>query len=73
MSPVDEIAPPAGSARRRSDGTMTSGERNPQDTLKSLLRGKYAGIAFNAHFMADGAIIYRQACGLDCEGIVSKR
>ena len=73
MSPVDEIALPAGSARRRSDGTMTLGDRNPQDTLKSLLRGKHAGIAFNADFIADGAIIYRQACGLGCEGIVSKR
>ena len=42
-------------------------------TLKSLLRGKHAGIAFNAHFIADGAIVYRQACALGCEGIVSKR
>jgi hypothetical protein len=37
-------------------------------TLKSLLRGKHAGIAFNAHFIADGAIVYRQACALGCEG-----
>jgi bifunctional non-homologous end joining protein LigD len=42
-------------------------------TLKSLLRGKHAGIAFNEHFTADGAIIYRHACALGCEGIVSKR
>jgi ATP-dependent DNA ligase len=41
-------------------------------TLKSLLRGKHAGIVFNAHFIADGAIVYRQACALGCEGIVSK-
>ena len=44
-----------------------------KSTLKSLLRGKHAGIAFNAHFIADGAIVYRQACALGCEGIVSKR
>ena len=44
-----------------------------KSTLKSLLRGKHAGIAFNAHFIADGAIVYRQACMLGCEGIVSKR
>jgi bifunctional non-homologous end joining protein LigD len=44
-----------------------------KSTLKSLLRGKRAGIAFNAHFIADGAIVYRQACALGCEGIVSKR
>jgi bifunctional non-homologous end joining protein LigD len=44
-----------------------------KSTLKSLLRGKHAGVAFNAHFIADGAIVYRQACALGCEGIVSKR
>ena len=44
-----------------------------KSTLKSLLRGKHAGIAFNAHFVADGAIVYRQACALGCEGILSKR
>jgi bifunctional non-homologous end joining protein LigD len=42
-------------------------------TLKSLLRHKHAGIVFNEHFVADGAIVYRQACALGCEGIVSKR
>jgi bifunctional non-homologous end joining protein LigD len=50
--------------------------RQPIETrksLKSLLRGKHAGIAFNAHFIGDGAIVYRQACALGCEGIVSKR
>jgi hypothetical protein len=35
-----------------------------KSTLKSLLRGKHAGIAFNAHFTADGTIVYRQACAL---------
>jgi bifunctional non-homologous end joining protein LigD len=44
-----------------------------KSTLHSLPRGKYAGIAFNAHFIADGSIVYRQACALCCEGIVSKR
>jgi bifunctional non-homologous end joining protein LigD len=44
-----------------------------KSTLKSLLRGKHAGIVFNAHFIADGAIVYRQACALGWEGIVSKR
>jgi bifunctional non-homologous end joining protein LigD len=38
-----------------------------KSTLRSLLRGKHAGIAFNAHFIADGAIVYRQACALGCE------
>ena len=44
-----------------------------KSTLRSLLRSKHAGIVFNAHFIADGAIVYRHACALGCEGIVSKR
>jgi bifunctional non-homologous end joining protein LigD len=44
-----------------------------KSTLRSLLRSKHAGIVFNAHFIADGAIVYRQACALGYEGIVSKR
>ena len=39
-----------------------------KSTLKSLLRGKHAGIVFNAHFIADGAIVYRQACALWLRG-----
>jgi bifunctional non-homologous end joining protein LigD len=42
-------------------------------TLKGLLRRAQAGIAFNRHFEVDGAVVYEQACVLDCEGIVSKR
>jgi bifunctional non-homologous end joining protein LigD len=38
-----------------------------------LLRETPDGIAFNTHFVADGAIVYKQACKLGCEGIVSKR
>jgi bifunctional non-homologous end joining protein LigD len=44
-----------------------------KSTLRSLLRGKHAGIVFSAHFIADGAIVYRQACAPGCEGVVSKR
>jgi bifunctional non-homologous end joining protein LigD len=44
-----------------------------KSTLKSLLRGKHAGIVFNAHFIADVTVVYRQACAHGCEGIVSKR
>jgi len=42
-------------------------------TLAKLLRHPHAGIAYNQHYDADGAIIYKQACALGCEGIVSKR
>jgi bifunctional non-homologous end joining protein LigD len=41
--------------------------------LARLLRGTEAGIALNAHYEAEGAIVYQHACALGCEGIVSKR
>jgi bifunctional non-homologous end joining protein LigD len=44
-----------------------------EEVLAWLLRGAPAGIALNAHYEADGAIIYKHACALGCEGIVSKR
>jgi bifunctional non-homologous end joining protein LigD len=42
-------------------------------TLKGLLHRTRVGVAFNQHFQADGDTIYRHACALGCEGIVSKR
>jgi bifunctional non-homologous end joining protein LigD len=41
--------------------------------LASLVHEASDGIAFNRHFAGDGAIVFRQACALGCEGIVSKR
>jgi ATP-dependent DNA ligase len=41
--------------------------------LAELLHGMGDGIAFNKHFAGDGAVIFRHACSLGCEGIVSKR
>ena len=41
--------------------------------LAKLLSHPHAGIAFNQHYEADGPIIYKYACALGCEGIVSKR
>jgi ATP-dependent DNA ligase len=41
--------------------------------LADLLRGVRDGIAFNRHYEGDGAIIFKHACTLGCEGIVSKR
>jgi bifunctional non-homologous end joining protein LigD len=41
--------------------------------LGKLLRGAPSSIVFNEHFDEDGAIVYREACRLGCEGIVSKR
>ena len=44
-----------------------------KSTLADLLRGVRDGIAFNRHYEGDGAAIYKHACALGCEGIVSKR
>jgi bifunctional non-homologous end joining protein LigD len=41
--------------------------------LAKLLRQPPGGIALNEHYTGDAAIIYKHACGLGCEGIVSKR
>jgi len=41
--------------------------------LAKLLQAVPDGIAFNQHFTGDGAIIFKHACELGCEGIVSKR
>jgi bifunctional non-homologous end joining protein LigD len=41
--------------------------------LAKLLRGSHLSIVLNEHFEQDGAIVYREACKLGCEGIVSKR
>src|SRR5262249_50862399 len=51
--------------------------RRPIDAIKGLLtqllRGSNASIVLNAHCEEDGAIVFREACRLGCEGIVSKR
>jgi len=49
--------------------------RSPQRkrALAELLRQKTDGIILNAHYEGDGAAIYKAACTLGCEGIVSKR
>jgi bifunctional non-homologous end joining protein LigD len=41
--------------------------------LAGLLRKPSQGIALNEHYVDHGEIVYRQACKLGCEGIVSKR
>ncbi len=42
-------------------------------TLTKLLGRFQPGIVANEYFEGDGAIIYKHACALGCEGIVSKR
>ena len=41
--------------------------------LAQLLRCSHPGVVLNQHYDANGAIIYKHACALGCEGIVSKR
>jgi bifunctional non-homologous end joining protein LigD len=42
-------------------------------TLANLLFRERDALTFNQHYDGDGAIIFKQACALGCEGIVSKR
>jgi bifunctional non-homologous end joining protein LigD len=44
-----------------------------KEHLSQLLKQRDHGIAFNETFTSDGATVYRHACALGCEGIVSKR
>jgi bifunctional non-homologous end joining protein LigD len=44
-----------------------------KDLLAQLLNGSNLSIVLNEHFEEDGAIVFREACRLGCEGIVSKR
>ncbi|HEY2533738.1 MAG TPA: hypothetical protein VGJ20_38420 [Xanthobacteraceae bacterium] len=41
--------------------------------LAKLVREPRPGIVVNEHYVGDSDIIYRHACKLGCEGIVSKR
>ena len=41
--------------------------------LGKLLQRRHHGVAVNETYAGDGAVIYRHACALGCEGIVSKR
>jgi ATP-dependent DNA ligase len=41
--------------------------------LAKLLRGSHLSIVLNEHYLEDGAIVFREACRLGCEGVVSKR
>jgi len=41
--------------------------------LAKVLKGSHLSIVLNEHFEEDGAAVYRAACQLGCEGVVSKR
>jgi bifunctional non-homologous end joining protein LigD len=44
-----------------------------KDFLAKLLNRRQEGIAFNQHYLCDGAVLFKHACALGCEGVVSKR
>jgi hypothetical protein len=41
--------------------------------LAKLLNGSHLSIVLNEYYEEDGAIVFREACKLGCEAIVSKR
>jgi bifunctional non-homologous end joining protein LigD len=41
--------------------------------LAKLLKGQQMSIVLNEHYEEDGEIVFREACKLGCDGIVSKR
>ncbi len=53
--------------------TRAPGIEQRKARLAKLLRAIPDGIADNQHFSGDGVIIFKHACELGCEGIVSKR
>ena len=58
-----------------ADGTDL--RRKPIETRKALLakllKGAHPSLVLNEHYVEDGAIVFREACKLGCEGIVSKK
>jgi bifunctional non-homologous end joining protein LigD len=44
-----------------------------KSTLDSLLRARHPGLQFNQHLTHPGDIVFRHACAMGLEGIVSKR
>jgi len=43
------------------------------ESLGLLRQGDQEGIAFNQHYLCEGAVLFKHACALGCEGVVSKR
>jgi bifunctional non-homologous end joining protein LigD len=41
--------------------------------LAKLLKGSHSSIVPNQYYEVEGEIVFREACKLGCEGIVSKR
>ncbi len=48
-------------------------EYRKRKLAKLVTRCAHLGIVLNEHYEGDGAIVFKHACKLGCEGIVSKR
>jgi hypothetical protein len=60
---------------RSSTARICAGSRSnsARRGARSYCSGAPSNIVANEQYDGDGAIIYKHACKLDCEGIVSKR
>ncbi len=56
-----------------SEDIRQDGIEERKRRLAGLLRRPHASMALNEHYRGDGAVIYKHACALGCEGIISKR
>ena len=57
----------------RGFGVGVCGVARGQATLASLLRGCLPGLRINEHLPYPGDVVFRHACKMGLEGIVSKR
>ena len=55
------------------DLRRSSIEYRKRKLAKLVRRSELLGIVLNEHYEGDGEIIFKHACKLGCEGIVSKR
>jgi hypothetical protein len=65
--PSDAARPPAG------PGWLHEIKHDGYRLLARLVRKPRPGLALNEHFSIEGAEVFKHACALGCEGIVSKR
>jgi hypothetical protein len=64
---------PLGSQSIMRDGFHSPPIEDRKGFLAKLLSRPQQGIAFNQHYACDSAVLFKNACALGCEGIVSKQ
>ena len=55
------------------EGLRRSSIEHRKRKLAKLVRGPHLGLVLNEYYEGDGEIVFKHACKLGCEGIVSKR